>query len=146
MRSQSSYVYNEHPGGLGRIATLESDPMFYDDRTTLQPTDSYSSGGSTAERTVQPTVISIPTVNQPVVQPIITTTTSKPQTGGSHPIIHPKPDNGSDPSGESASHNPFVKMEGDQLVINGNHRIGKKKAALIGGGLIGAAVLLKLVL
>jgi hypothetical protein len=166
MSSQSSYVHNEHPAGLGRIAIREADPMFYDDRMILQPVDSYSSGGSTVKRTIEPTVVKTPTVKQPVlqpepikkpapvitttstpvVQPIITPTTSIPKTGGSHPIVDPKPDSGSEPSGETTPRNTFVKVEGDQLVINGNHRIGKKKAALVGGGLIGAAVLLKLVL
>jgi hypothetical protein len=146
MSSQSSYLYNEHPGGLGRIAIRETDPMFFDDRMILQPADSYSSGGSTAERTVQPTVVSTPTVNQPIVQPIITTTTSTPQTGGSHPIVNPEPGTDSNSSGKTDSRASFVKVEGDQLVINGNHRIDKKKAALVGGGLIGAAFLIKLVL
>jgi hypothetical protein len=166
MSSQSSYVYNEHPEGLGLIAIREADPMFYDDRMILQPVDSYSSGGSTVKRTIEPTVVKTPTVKQPVlqpepikkpapvitttstpvVQPIITTTTSKPKTGGSHPIVDQKPDAESNPSGETTPLNSFVKVEGDQLVINGNHRIEKKKAALVGGGLIGVAVLLKLVL
>ena len=146
MSSQSSYVYNEHPAGLGRIAIRETDPMFYDDRMILQPVDSYSSGGSTTQRTVQPTEVITPTVKQPVLQPIITTTTSKPKTGGSHPIVNPETNTSSEPSGETTSRAPIVKVEGDYLVINGNHRIEKKKAVLVGGGLIGAAVLLKLVL
>jgi hypothetical protein len=146
MSSQSSYLYNEHPAGLGLIAIRETDPMFFDDRMILQPADSHSSGGSTVERTVQPTVVSTPTVNQPIVQPIITTTTSTPQTGGSHPIVNPEPETDSNSSSKTDSRASFIKVEGDQLVINGNHRIGKKKAALVGGGLIGAAFLIKLVL
>ncbi|PWN06103.1 hypothetical protein [Rhodohalobacter mucosus] len=153
MSSQSSYVYNEHPAGLGRIATQQADPMLYDERMILQPADSYSSGGSTLQRTVQPTVVKVPTVNQPVLQPDpvkipdpVIRTRLMPQTGGPHPIVDPKPDAGIEPLGVIISGNSFVKVEGDQLVINGNHRIEKKKAALIGGGLLGAAVLLKIVL
>lgn len=180
MSSQSSYVYNEQPAGLGRISIRETDPMFSRDRMVLQPVDSYSSGGSTVRRTIEPTVVKTPTVKQPVlrnepikkptpvitttskpvVQPITTTTTITPKTGGSQPIItttiskpktgdnhvNPETNNSSEPSGEFTSHDPIVKVEGDQLVINGNHRIGKKKAALVGGGLIGAVLLLKLVL
>jgi hypothetical protein len=166
MCSQSNYVYNEHPAGLGRMAIRETEPMFYDDRMSLQPVDSYLSGESTVQQTVQPTVVKTPTVNQPVlypapiikpapvitttstpvVQPIITTSTSKPQTGGSHPVVNPELETDSNSSGKTDSRISFIKVEGDQLVINGNHRIGKKKAALVGGGLIGVAVLLKLVL
>ena len=112
MSSQSSYVYHEHPAGLGLIAFRETDPMFNDDRMNPKPVDQYPSGGSSAPKTVDPFGIKTPSVKQPIIQ--------------TESIVKPT-----------------------QVVlptIDGDHRIGKKKAALIGGGLIGAALLLKLVL
>ena len=131
MSSQSTYVYNENPAGLGRISIRETDPELYVDRMN-----------SHSERILKPVPVM---TSEPVIQPIITTT-SKPRTGGSHPIINSNTNTSSKPSDETITRNPLVKIEGDQIVINGNHRIEKKKAALVGGGLIGAAVLLKLVL
>lgn len=82
---------------------------------------------------------------QPRVQPV-TGPGSKPQTGGPSAVINTPPA----PAGEPANHDeapaPFLQSQGDQLVINGTMQIPKKKAALIGGGAIGAALLLKYIL
>jgi len=167
MSSQSSYVYNENPNGLGLMAIRPTDPMVYDDRMILQPVDRYSSGGSGSTAIKEPTVIRpviepvsiprpisepTPTVSpkpKPVVQSVITTT-SAPKTGGSSPIVNPvsKPatDNETDSGSSKGSRSSFVRVDGDDLVINGTRRIPKKQAAIIGGGAIGAALLLKFIL
>jgi len=167
MSSQSSYVTNENPNGLGLMAIRQTDPMVYNDRMILQPVDRYSSGGSGSTAIKEPTVIrpvietvsipkpiSEPTPSvlpkpKPVVQPVITTT-SVPKTGGSFPIVNPvsKPaaDNETAPKSSEGSRSSFVRVDGDDLIINGTRRIPKKQAAIIGGGAIGAALLLKYIL
>ncbi len=81
---------------------------------------------------------------QPKVQPV-TGPGSKPQTGGPSAVI-----NTASVPAEPANHDeapaPFLQSRGDQFVINGTMQIPKKKAALIGGGAIGAALLLKYIL
>lgn len=136
MSSQSSYVTNEKPNGLGLMPIRSTDLMVHDDRMILQAVDRYSSGGST---------INGPTVIQP-----ITPTTSVPQTGGSSPIVNPvsKPANENDMDSKSGAGNraPYLQVDGDQLVINGTHRISKKRAVIIGVSTIGAGLLLKFIL
>jgi hypothetical protein len=102
-----------------------------------QTTDSYSPGGTTQVKTT--------TATQPRVQPI-PSTTSTPQTGGGHPVENPHTGVSPVTTVETTNPTSIVKVEADHLVINGNHRIDKKKAALIGGSIIGTAILLKLIL
>jgi len=69
-----------------------------------------------------------------------------PKTGGSFPILQPKDGSGGQSTKEPNSSASFLTLDGDHIVIAGDHRIKKKQAVVIGAGLAGAAVLLKYIL
>jgi len=73
-------------------------------------------------------------------------TTSVPTTGGSYPILHPQPGSGNQPPKETNSGPSFLTLDGDHVVIAGDHRIKKTQAVMVGAGLAGAAILLKYIL
>ena len=138
MPSHSSYIYtNESSNGLGQMMVSSSAQQMYDRQRDVQPTlmPVRESGRSTIDS-------SSPTRT---IQPIVATIA--PKTGGSHPIIDPvlQPD---PPVVTATGQNPtpWVRMDGATVVFNGQHHIEKRHLARIGGGLLGAALLYKVIL
>jgi hypothetical protein len=78
------------------------------------------------------------------IQPIVTT--SVPTTGGSYPILTTGSGGGAQSPVNTTSGSSFFTLDGDHLVIAGDHRIKKKNAIMVGAGLAGAAILLKTIL
>jgi len=117
MKTQSSYLYRNTSDGGGQLAVRSIDPLFYDGVIDLQPK----------------------------VRPV-SETVSKPQTGGPSPVISTAPAPTTEAINSQGDPAPFIQTQDEQLIINGTIRIPKKKAALIGGGAIGAALLLKYIL
>ena len=136
MPTHSSYIYNGSSNGLGQLMVSEEAHQIYDRRRATHPTrlPVRGSGRSTAKPVVPPRTI----------QPIVTT--SVPQTGGSYPILQPATDSGGEPTKEPTSSTSFLSLDGDHIVIAGDHRVKKKQAVLVGAGLAGAVVLLKYIL
>ena len=136
MPSHSSYIYNGSSHGLGQLMVSEESHQIYDRRRATRPTrlPVRGSGRSTIKPVVPPRTL----------QPIVTT--SVPQTGGGFPILQPATGSGDQPTKEPTSGASFLTLDGDHIVIAGDHRIKKKQAVLVGAGLAGAAVLLKYIL
>ena len=136
MPSHSSYTYNNSTHGLGQLMISEEAYQIYDRRRATHPTrlPVRSSGRSTIQPVVPPRTL----------QPIVTT--SVPQTGGSYPILQPATGSGDHQTEEPTSGASFLTLDGDHIVIAGDHRLKKKQAIMVGAGLAGAAVLLKYIL
>jgi hypothetical protein len=85
--------------------------------------------------------------SRPILRPVTDpTTTGQPTTGGSRPIIGPVLQPNPPVVTATGDSAPLVRMNGSTVVINGRHHIEKRHLALIGGGLVGAVLLYKLVL
>ena len=136
MPSHSSFTYNGSTNGLGQLMASEESRQTYDRRRATPPTrlPVRSSDRSTIK----------PVVSTHTIQPI--ETTSLPQTGGSYPILQPATVGGGQPPNKTTASASFLTLDGDHIVIAGDHRIKKKQAVLVGAGLAGAVVLLKYIL
>lgn len=136
MPSHSRYIYTDSPGGLGQLMVPSSTASDYDWQRNFGPTllPAGNPGAPTTLITTPPKTI----------QPIVTT--SVPTTGGSYPILTAGSAGDPQSSVQTSSGSSFFTLDGDHLVIAGDHRIKKNKAIMVGAGLAGAAILLKTIL
>lgn len=139
MSTQSRYTYSLASEGLGRFAMAMTNPMVRENRMILQPfvNRSGSGSGTNTVNNPPPPVIPTPKLPPPVIQPV------KPP----EPVIPKAPDNtnGQVNDNTSGSSAPFLAVDGDEVVIQGRHRVNKRTAMIAGGGLAGSLLLFSLI-